>query len=41
MESSEDNKRKRMEAAKRLLSAPFIVSLEQLNQDIEEDYYDQ
>ncbi len=31
----------RVEAAKRLLTAPFAVSLEQLNQDIDEDYYDQ
>lgn len=31
----------RAEAAKRLISSPFGVSIEQLNQDIEEDYYDQ
>ena len=31
----------RSEAAKRLLTSPFTVSPEQLNQDIEEDYYDQ
>lgn len=31
----------RTEAAKRLLTSPFTVSPEQLNQDIEEDYYDQ
>lgn len=29
------------EAAKRLLSSPTAVSLNQLNQNIEEDYYDQ
>ena len=31
----------RAEAAKRLLTSPFAVSLEQLNNDIDEDYYDQ
>ena len=31
----------RAEAAKRLCSAPFNITLDQLNQDIEEDYYDQ
>ncbi len=31
----------RVEAAKRLLSSPFKVSIQQLRKDIKEDYYDQ
>jgi len=38
--SIQSNEKDRSIAAKRLLSSPYTVSLEQLNQDIEQDFYD-